>query len=66
MATLMGVSGQRAYAAGSAAAQAQQNIYALQAAQYGMYSSVLGAVPGMDLGTLTYSQGAGLGYNPPG
>ena len=63
MATLMGVSGQKAYAASAASAQAQQNIYALQAAQYGMYGNMVQAASGLPLGTINYTAGQGLSYS---
>ena len=65
MATLMGVAGQRSYAASAGAAQAQQNIYGLQAAQMGMYGDIIGGVSGMKLGTVGYNSTSGFSYTGP-
>ena len=65
MATLMGVAGQRSYAASAGAAQAQQNIYSLQAAQMGMYGNIIGGVSDMDLGTVGYNSTSGFSYSGP-
>ena len=61
----MGVAGQRSYAASAGAAQAQQNIYGLQAAQMGMYGDIIGGVSGMKLGTVGYNSTSGFSYTGP-
>lgn len=65
MATLMGVAGERTYAAGASLAQQQSNIIALQGQQSQMWGDVLSSVGGMDLGKFEKT-GTGWGYTPSG
>ena len=61
MATLMGVAGQRTYAAGASLAQQQQNITAIRGQQSQMWANVAPSIGKMNLGKLTKT-----GYTPSG
>tara|TARA_R110002020_G_scaffold182245_2_gene377575 strand:- start:6163 stop:6870 length:708 start_codon:yes stop_codon:yes gene_type:complete len=60
MTTLMGVAGERTYAAGASLAQQQQNITAIRGQQSQMWANVAPSIGKMNLGKLTKT-----GYTPP-